>query len=210
MVASPQDTTSCWYYFVRNLAHHFFTHAFDAEATYQSPLPRHGPLIIVSNHLSFLDPPIISAFLERSIYFVARKTLFKNPYFGQLITSLHAFPIDQENPDIASLRRILQHLRENHAVLLFPEGARSKTGHPSSPQPGIGWIASKANVPILPVKVHGTFEALPTGARFFRYHPLRVSYGTPAHLPPPLRLSKNKDAYIKIAEYLMDQILALP
>jgi 1-acyl-sn-glycerol-3-phosphate acyltransferase len=210
MVTSHQDTTSWWYYFVRNLACHFFNHAFDTEATYQTPIPKSGPLLIVSNHLSFLDPPIVSAFIPRSVYFVARKTLFKNSLFGHLITSLHAFPIDQENPDIASLRRILQHLRENHAVLLFPEGARSKTGHPSSPQPGIGWIASKADVPILPVKIHGTYEALPAGARFIRYHPLRVSYGTPTRIPPQLCSSKSKDAYIKIAEYLMEQIHALP
>ena len=211
MVTSPQDTTSWSYYFIRNIARHFFTHVFDAEATYQSPFSPNGPLLIISNHLSFLDPPVVSAFLDRSVYFVARKTLFKNPLFARLITLLHAFPIDQDNPDIRSLRRILQHLHEGHAVLLFPEGTRSKTGQPSSPQPGVGWIASKADVPILPVKIHGTFEALPPGARFIRHHPLRVSYGIPKRLPPQLSSSpKNKDTYVKIAEYLMEQILALP
>jgi 1-acyl-sn-glycerol-3-phosphate acyltransferase len=87
---------------------------------------------------------------------------------------------------------------------------RSKTGTPSPPQPGVGWIASKANVPILPVKIHGTFQALPPGARFFTYHPIKVSYGTPSYLPPDLTTSKNKDTYRKIAHYLMQQILALP
>jgi 1-acyl-sn-glycerol-3-phosphate acyltransferase len=210
MVIPSTDTTSWWYYFVRNIARHFFTHAFDTEATYQAPIPKSGGLLIVSNHLSFLDPPIVSAFLTRSVYFVARKTLFNHPLFARLISSLHAFPIDQENPDIASLRRILQHLREGHAVLLFPEGSRSQTGDPSPPQPGIGWIASKANVPILPVKIKGTFEALPPGAVFFSHHPLKVSYGIASLLPSSLTQSKDKDSYIRIAEYLMNQIQVIP
>ncbi|MDW8349279.1 MAG: lysophospholipid acyltransferase family protein [Verrucomicrobiae bacterium] len=209
-MVNTTSQASWWYDFSHGIAYHFFTHAFDTEARYLSPIPSTGGLLVVSNHLSFLDPPVVAAFLKRPVYFVARKTLFRHPLFARLISSLHAFPIDQDNPDIASLRRILKHLDEGHAVLLFPEGSRSMNGLPQPPQPGVGWIALKARVPILPVKIKGTFEILPRGRTTLKYHPLKITYGTPRPLPAVFEQSKGKDTYFQIAQYLMQEIAALP
>ena len=173
-----------------------------------------GGLMIVSNHISFLDPPMVSCAITREIHFLARKTLFKKNGFGWLIGSLNSIPIDQDRPDMNGLRIIIKRLKEGHAVLVFPEGARSLDGTIQPGSSGAGLVAVKAGMPILPVRLFGSFEALPRlpewqGKAKFRCHPLRVVIGKPFTPDYAALGKKGKEGYEELAALMMAKIAEL-
>ncbi|HEY8966521.1 MAG TPA: lysophospholipid acyltransferase family protein [Candidatus Methylacidiphilales bacterium] len=201
-----------WYALARGLAHVFMKTtcgiAYQGRGNARQNLS--GGLLIVSNHLSFLDPPMVACAMEREIHFLARKTLFKKNGFGWLISSLNSIPVDQEKPDMNGLRIIIKRLKEGHAVLLFPEGARSLDGTLQPGAPGAGLVAAKAGVPILPVRLFGSYEAFPRGTETrkakFRPHPLRVAIGKP-YLPDfAAAAAKGKDGYEELSREMMAKI----
>ena len=108
-----------------------------------------GPVLIVSNHQSFLDPPMLGISYEDGIYFFARKTLFRGIFKWALPLCL-AIPIDQENPDAASLKHVIRLLKSGKRVLVFPEGSRTPDGEIHDGMGGIGLILSKTKVPCSP------------------------------------------------------------
>lgn len=196
-----------WYLFVRTLSAIFLRVGFQCRIQGQENVPAKGGLLIVSNHLSFLDPSLMAAAITREVHFLARKTLFKKNGFGALIRSLNSIPIDQDRPDMNGLRLVIKHLQQGDAVVLFPEGARSPDGKIQPGQVGAGLVALKAGVPILPVYLHGTFEALPRGARGLRCHPVGAIIGAPYTLPPAAK--GDKDAYQRASDEMMQKIQQL-
>ncbi len=123
--------------------------------------PKSGPVLIVSNHQSFVDPPAVGVAYPRHVVFLARKTLFDNPGFGPLIRSLNALPVDQIGFAKDGLKAILAKLEAGHPVLVFPEGARSEVGPMLKMMPGISLLIKRARCPIVPVGISGAFEAWP-------------------------------------------------
>jgi len=167
-----------------------------------------GGCLIVSNHASFMDPTTVGWAVAREIYYLGRKNLFKPPFWSRLLPMCNVLPIDRDGHDIAGLRRIIKMLKEGHAVLLFPEGTRSVDGTIQPAEPGAGLVALKAGVPILPVRVFGTYESLSRHTKRLRFHPIRVIIGQsyrPA-VPPGQR---DKDSYGPVAQEMMDRIAAL-
>lgn len=128
-------------------------------------VPRNGPLLVVANHQSFLDPPLIGAVLQRQLVYLARKTLFRNRFFGDFIRSMHAVPIDQEGVGKEGLRTIVEELGQGRAVLVFPEGARTGDGRMHPLKPGIHLLIKRSLAPILPVGIAGVFDAWPIHGR---------------------------------------------
>jgi 1-acyl-sn-glycerol-3-phosphate acyltransferase len=133
----------------------------------------------VANHQSFLDPPLVGTSSPRPLHYLARDTLFEIPIVGWVIARVQAFPVRREGLDRASLKRALAILRGGGALLVFPEGTRSPDGHPRRPKSGFVWLARKAQVPILPVRLEGAFEAWPRKRRFPNPRPIRVVFGAP-------------------------------
>ena len=113
-----------------------------------------GPVLIVSNHQSFLDPPMLGISYEDGIYFFARKTLFQG-IFKWALPLCQAIPIDQENPDAASLKHVIRLLKSGKRVLVFPEGSRTPDGKIHDGMGGIGLILSNTNVPGQPLRISG-------------------------------------------------------
>ena len=157
-----------------------------------------GPVLIVSNHQSFLDPPMLGISYEDGIYFFARKTLCQ------------AIPIDQENPDAASLKHVIRLLKSGKRVLVFPEGSRTPDGEIHDGMGGIGLILSKTKVPVQPLRISGAYEAFPIGARFPRLRPVTVTVGDPIPFTPAELNAKGKDAYQHLTDKIMDAIRSLP
>lgn len=91
-------------------------------------IPADGPVIICSNHISNVDPPVVGITSSRNIYFLAKEELFKNPLIGGILKKVHAFPIKRGMRDRNALRKGLDILKEGHALGLFPEGTRQKSG----------------------------------------------------------------------------------
>jgi 1-acyl-sn-glycerol-3-phosphate acyltransferase len=167
-----------------------------------------GGCLIVSNHVSFMDPTTVGWAVAREIYYLGRKSLFKPPFWNWFLPICNVLPIDRDGHDISGLRRIIRMLKAGHAVLLFPEGTRSADSALQPAEPGAGLIALKAGVPVLPVRVFGTYESLSRHTKRLRFHPIRVVIGKP--YPPAVPEGRReKESYQLVAQEMMDRIAAL-
>lgn len=141
-------------------------------------IPSTGPVILASNHASFLDPPILGAASPRTISFLARKTLFDNPVFGFLIRKLNAFPLDREGDPRSAIRMMRAQLAEGACVVMFPEGTRTRDGRLQPLRRGIGMLSVKTGSPVLPIYIGGSFQSWPRRRKLPRPARLRVEAGT--------------------------------
>jgi 1-acyl-sn-glycerol-3-phosphate acyltransferase len=116
-----------------------------------------GRAMIVPNHASFLDPPLIAISCPEEIHFLARASLFQKPLLGFLIRHLNAYPLTGTSRDLTSLKLVSALLQQDKKVLLFPEGVRTADGNLSPLKSGIGMLAIRNQCPIIPVYIHGTF-----------------------------------------------------
>jgi 1-acyl-sn-glycerol-3-phosphate acyltransferase len=167
-----------------------------------------GGCLIVSNHVSFMDPTTVGWAVGREMYYLGRKSLFKPPFWNWFLPMCNVLPIERDAHDVAGLRRIIKMLKEGHAILLFPEGTRSADGTPGAAEPGAGLVALKAEVPVLPVRVFGTFESLSRHVKRLRFHPIRVVIGE-SYVPAGMTDRKDKQAYARAAQDMMDRISRL-
>jgi len=147
----------------KKITHVMFTVGLRLRRRYHAIPPARGPLLIVANHQSFLDPPLIGvSFFNRPLRYVAREGLFRNALFGPFIRSLNAIPIREDGrSDATSIRRILTALDEGAAVLLFPEGTRTVDGRVDAFKRGIALLLKRAKCPVAPVAIAGAYEAWP-------------------------------------------------
>ncbi len=172
-------------------------------------LIRTGPVLIASNHQSFLDPPLIGNLYNDEMVFFARKSLFKGPA-KWVYPQWNAIPIDQEKPDMSSMKTVIRKLREGWRVLVFPEGARTLDGKIGEAASGVGLIATKAGVPIQPVRIYGADDALPRGSGKIRLARITVKVGDPIILSPEeLKSYSGKNGYQALTNRIMDAIKAL-
>ncbi len=132
-------------------------------------VPQRGPLLVVANHQSFLDPLIVGLAVRRRFTYLARKTLFRNRFFGSFLRSVRCVPVDQEGVAKEGLKAVLEKLKEGQPVLVFPEGERTPTGQMQPFRPGVQLLIKRGNCPVLPVGIAGGFEAYPRGAKFPRF-----------------------------------------
>lgn len=172
-------------------------------------LIKSGSVLVASNHQSFLDPPLIGNLYKTEMVFFARKTLFKG--IGKwLYPQWNAIPIDQDKPDMSSMKTVIRNLKEGWRVLVFPEGARTLDGEIGGAAPGVGMIAAKAGVPIQPVRISGADRALPRGSGKIRLARITVKVGKPIILSPvELKSYSGKGGYAALTERIMDAIKAL-
>jgi len=175
----------------------------------QENLITEGPVLVASNHQSFLDPPLIGNLYQTEMVFLARKTLFIG-FFKWLYPRWNAIPVDQDRPDMGSLKTIIRKLKEGHRVLVFPEGERTLDGSIGPAAPGIGLIAIKSGAVIQPVRISGAYEALPRGSGRIRFARITVTVGAPIRLTPAeLQATHGKHDYDQLSKRIMIAISAL-
>ena len=144
-------------------------------------IPRSGPLIVASNHVSFFDPPLVGCSAPRDFSYLARATLMGNPVSAWLLPRLNVVGVDREGgKDAKAVRHVLQSLKAEKAMVIFPEGTRSKDGNLQEAKAGIGLLACRSAVPVLPVRVFGAFDV------YSRHHKvprargrMQIVYGKP-------------------------------
>ena len=112
-----------------------------------------GAVLIASNHESFLDPPLVGTLYHDEMFYLARKTLMTGPLLKWIYLAWNSIPVDQDRPDMTSLKTIIKLLSSGRRVLIFPEGERSLDGNFGSAQPGVGLIAVKSNAVIQPIRI---------------------------------------------------------
>ncbi|WP_018085167.1 lysophospholipid acyltransferase family protein [Desulfurispora thermophila] len=161
-------------------------------------IPRQGGLLVICNHISYLDPVAVGCALPRRIYFMAKSELFEIPILKQIITALGAFPLHRGSGDLNAVKTALRYLQAGKTVGIFPEGTRSKTEGLLDPHQGAAMLAIRTGVPVLPIAVSGT--------RGF-FSRVRVNIGQP--VIPPARDRTGKDTYYEFSRLLMQKIDAL-
>lgn len=183
-----------------------FRTIFGLKLVGEENLVTEGPVLVASNHQSFLDPPLIGNLYKDEMVFLARKTLFIG-FFKWLYPQWNAIPVDQDRPDMGSLKTIIRKLKEGHRVLVFPEGARTLDGHLGDAAPGIGLIAAKSGAVIQPVRISGARDALPRGSARIRFARITVSIGKPIYLTADeQKAADGKESYDRIAKRIMAAI----
>ena len=172
----------------------------------QENIPLRGGIIFASNHASYLDPPTIGVSTKRELRFLAKRELFCYPIFRTIISKLNAIPIEREGVGKNALKTILSALRNGEAVLLFPEGTRSKTGMLGDAKAGVGLIASKTGRPVVPVYVSGTQRLWRTLLGLER---LKVRFGKTIQFDGKVWDRDRKAQYRAIGRQVMYEIGAL-
>jgi 1-acyl-sn-glycerol-3-phosphate acyltransferase len=178
-------------------------------------VPANGPVILASNHATFLDPPLVGSGVTRDINYMARKSLFRYPGVGWILRTVNAVPVDRDGGGAAGLKAILDRLRAGGGIVLFPEGTRTKDGNLQPARSGIGLVVAKSEAPVVPVRVFGTFDAKWKRIKLLRPPRLAIKYGRPMQFErlraeakdcPKARL---KEIYQEIADEIMAEIARL-
>ena len=151
-----------WWYFLEVPLFLWLTFAYRYRYWGAQQVPDRGPVLLVANHQSFLDPVILGvAGHHRPFHSMARGTLFRHPAFGWLIRTLRAIPIDQDGADISAVRRCVNVLREGHALVVFPEGTRTLDGTTAPFAPGTMVLIKRALPMVIPVAIEGAHDVWP-------------------------------------------------
>ena len=187
----------------------FYDALFRGEIAGLEHIPRTGPFLIAANHASHLDPPIIGSQVSRQIAFFARKTLWKPGFPSWWMDNVGCIPVDRDGSDLAAIKRVLQTLKTGKALILFPEGTRSPDGTLQPPKGGVGLIAAKTQVPVLPARIFNSHVAFGRDGGLRIGTPVSVTFGPllyPADYDDP---KSGKDRYQRTSEKIMAAIAAL-
>jgi 1-acyl-sn-glycerol-3-phosphate acyltransferase len=157
-------------------------------------MPPTGGLVVAANHFGWIDPPALGAASPRTLYFMAKVEAHRVPGLGELMRSFGTFSVRRGESDREAVRTMRQIVRDGHAIGLFVEGTRQKSGVPGKAQPGAAMAAITESVPVIPAAIHGsqhwrpgnfapvsvawgepmTFEGLPKGGKGYREASLEI------------------------------------
>jgi cytidylate kinase len=170
-------------------------------------VPPEGPLIVASNHLSNADPPLMVYAMPRPIWFMAKRGLFWGPLITRALRAWHAHPVERDGRDVDAVRWALGTLAEGRALLVFPEGTRSR-GALRKGNVGLAYLALRSGAPVLPVAITGS-EGIGSILRIpFHFKRLRVVIGEPLRLGGPVERA-HREAMEAGTEAVMRRIAAL-
>jgi len=183
---------------------------FQYKAVGAEYIPKKGSAILVSNHASYLDPLFVGLGVWRRINYLAKKEIFRTRILTYLLKKLfRTIPVDREQMDRDTLRRIYQLLKNNEILLMFPEGTRSYNGKLMEPKLGIGMIAYNTQARLIPVYIHGSYNVWSRNSKIIRLKPCMVFFGPPVDLKTYYNQEKSKELYKKISEKIMEGIKEL-
>lgn len=171
--------------------------SFTAEG--KENIPKKGGFILASNHVSYLDPIALGVGCPRKLSFIARQDLFFNPLLGRWLSGVDVIPLKRDSADISALKEAIRRVKNGKPVVLFPEGSRRHDGLSGEPRAGIGFLAAKLGVPVIPAFVSGTEKVLPRHAKFIKPHKVSVRFGQQINI-------ERRMPYQDSARLIMEQI----
>jgi 1-acyl-sn-glycerol-3-phosphate acyltransferase len=183
---------------------------FRGEVSGLEHLPKSGAFLIAANHTSLLDPPIIGSCVPRQVCFFARKSLWKPGVAAWWLDAVGTIPVDRDGgQDVSAIKRVLRALASDKVLILFPEGTRSPDGALQTPKPGVGMIVCRTQVPVVPARIFGSFEAFGKGVKFPRAGtPISIVFGPPL-APGYYDPGSGKERYQQASERIFNVIAKL-
>lgn len=171
-------------------------------------IPRRGGILLAANHLSAYDPPVVGCVIPRPAYFLAKKELFDNPVKKLIMTLARCIPVDRADIGHATVRHVNALLQRGEAILLFPEGTRTRSGEIGHSKNGIGMIAAHNKVDVIPVLVSGLFKVR---GSIFRRPRISIAFGTPVAVSSLLEHEEQtrREIYRRITAAVFDRIREL-
>jgi len=150
-------------------------------------VPMQGPVVVVANHGSHLDPPLLGHALGRPVAFMAKAELFGIPLLGPLIRACGAYPVKRGASDREAIRTATARLQDGWAIGVFLDGTRQKDGRVNHPMPGAALLSARSGAPLLPVAIINSHRALGTGQSWPRLVPIQLRIGEPIPAPASRR-----------------------
>lgn len=172
-------------------------------------LPTDGAFLVAANHASHLDPPFIGAVMPHQLAFFARKSLWKPGVGAWWMDGVGAIPVDRDGSDLAAIKRVLGTLAAGRPIALFPEGTRSPDGALQPAKAGVGLIACKTRVPVVPCRIFNSHRALGRAGGFRPGTPVDIVFGRPLAPETYDQKSDGKERYQRASERIMNAIAAL-
>jgi 1-acyl-sn-glycerol-3-phosphate acyltransferase len=184
--------------------------AFRGEVAGLENLPKDGAFILASNHASHLDPPIVGSLIPHQVCFFARKTLWKPGFASWWLNTVGTIPVDRDGgSDVSAIKRVLQALKNDKVIILFPEGTRSPDGNLQSAKAGVGMLACRTRVPVVPARIFGSFDAFGRSGKVRLPTSVTVVYGRPIAPDDYDDPTAGKERYQRASERIMTHISAL-
>lgn len=156
--------------------------------------PKEGGILLCSNHIHALDPPVVGMTAPRTVHFMAKEELFKAPILGPILPKVNAFPVKRGMSDREALRTALKILKSGEVVGLFPEGTRSTDGVLKKGLSGAGFFALRGNADVMPCAIIGPYKA---------FRKVKVVYGEPIRMEP---FRERKASVDEVTEAIMSSI----
>jgi len=180
---------------------------FDFKVTGRENIPKKGPFIVVSNHISYADPVVIGvSFNTVPIISIAKSELFDKSLLGRWIKSLGCISIPRHSGSPKPLKQALERLRDGKVLGIFPEGTRSKDGKLKKAELGVGLLVVKSKVPVIPMYIWGTDKALPIGQNHLTKAKVSARIGKPIDISLDEKFLDKKKYYAYIGEQIMKAI----
>lgn len=195
------------HYWLRGMFDMFFR----GEVTGLENLPKSGAFLIAANHASHLDPLLIGSNVPRQMCFFARKTLWSGGFMSWWLDAVGTIPVDRDGgQDVGALKRVLRALAEGKVMIIFPEGTRTLDGELQEPKPGVGFMVCKTQVPVVPARIFGSFEAFGKGAKVPKLGtPVTVVFGPPISPAAYDEPKAGKERYQIASSRIMAEIAKL-
>jgi 1-acyl-sn-glycerol-3-phosphate acyltransferase len=169
-------------------------------------VPDEGALVVVANHGSHLDPPLLGHALGRPVAFMAKAELFRVPLLGPIIRACGAYPVARGASDREAIRTATDRLQQGWATGVFLDGTRQHDGRVNDPQPGAALLAARAGAALLPVAIINSHRALGPGQSRPRLVPVHIRIGTPVP-PPASRRRADLDATTRVVQEQINRML---
>ncbi|MDV2683444.1 lysophospholipid acyltransferase family protein [Alkalihalophilus lindianensis] len=172
----------------------YLSSKYKVEIIGEENIPTDGGVLLCSNHISNLDPPLLGAYIKRPIHYMAKQELFEKPILKSLLPKLGAFPVRRGMSDKQALRKGIEYLKQGEMLGLFPEGTRSKDGKLGKGLAGAGFFALRTDAVVMPCAIVGPYE---------KGEPLKLIYGKPINFE---EIRKEKPTADQATQLIMDEI----